>query len=117
MRNNEKNWNERKTENIVTEGEIKAALDPVEVTGEVPAEMAQPEEPNVSSYKEVTIGNCKKLNVRKGAGKSFPVIAVIPEGTIVELIEVVDGWANIHVPSAETADYIDGFVMADYILL
>lgn len=57
------------------------------------------------------IESCGYLRVRKEPNKEADVIATIPVGTMVELVndEVIDGFYAVHIEAG------DGYCMADYI--
>lgn len=57
------------------------------------------------------VESCGQLRVRKEPSKEADVIATIPVGTMVELVndEVIDGFYAVHIEAG------DGYCMADYI--
>lgn len=52
------------------------------------------------------------LNVRSGAGTKYSKIGSLAKGTVVEVVEIKDGWAKIIFPSA---NYTNGYVSAQYL--
>ena len=52
------------------------------------------------------------LNVRSGAGTKYSKIGSLAKGTVVEVVEIKDGWAKIIFPSAR---YTNGYVSAQYL--
>ena len=52
------------------------------------------------------------LNVRSGAGTKYSKIGSLAKGTVVEVVEIKDGWAKIIYPSAR---YTNGYVSAQYL--
>ena len=52
------------------------------------------------------------LNVRSGAGTKYSKIGSLAKGTVVEVVEIKDGWAKIIFPSAK---YTNGYVSAQYL--
>ena len=52
------------------------------------------------------------LNVRSGAGTKYSKIGSLAKGTVVEVVEIKDGWAKIIFPSDK---YTNGYVSAQYL--
>ena len=52
------------------------------------------------------------LNVRSGAGTKYSKIGSLAKGTVVEVVEIKDGWAKIIFPSTR---YTNGYVSAQYL--
>jgi len=52
------------------------------------------------------------LNVRSGAGTKYSKIGSLAKGTVVEVVEIKDGWAKIIFPAA---NYTNGYVSAQYL--
>ena len=63
-----------------------------------------------NSLKSTTVANCYKLNVRDKPDKLGSVILVLDVGEIVDIEQIIDGWAHIY-----TGTGMDGYVVVDYL--
>lgn len=62
--------------------------------------------PSTSAYVSTQDTN---LNMRSGPGANYPIVAKLPKGSELTVIQVVGGWAHVATPTAE------GYVSTQYI--
>lgn len=90
--------------------EVKAVEEPVEVEAAVAETPVVEEKPAPKASKKVKIVRCEMLNIRANDSKTSDVVAVLPKGTTLEVIDRGDEWTKV-----KTSSGAIGFVMSDFI--